>query len=558
VVALVRSIRRVDLVALGIVAALLVTVAFGSFAWRQQTGAAQALETLGSEHLRVSTAAGDIRWYDEVLTHSASRYVLSQGDPVWRARYDRFVERLDGALAYAAEHGEPDALARLAEVDVANDRLVALETRVFALVDEGRSRTASGILAGEYEHQKAAYRKGLEAFVEIQSERFGALIAQERSAALRQRTLNALAALLMLVVLVGLGVRYRSQHRQLVVRDRERSSEAAGREFDRRLSETLEMALAEDDVFDALGGLLRAETPARPSELLLADSSRAHLRRVLRTDPTAELPSCGVDAPYSCPAIRRGQTLQFASSERYDVCPNLQGRPSPCSAVCVPLSLDGLAVGVVHSIGPVDEPIGAVERRVLEEVARRAGERVGLLRAFSRSEHQARTDALTGLLNRRSASDALAALLQSRADLAVALVDLDHFKALNDTHGHDAGDRALRLFARILREEARPDDIVARWGGEEFLVALDGADAVQAKAVLERVQALLSSALDRGGVAGFTASAGVVDTSHGYDLERLVALADRALYAAKDAGRDRIEVASEYGAPLAASPTEGR
>ncbi len=543
----VPRIRRLDLVAVGIAAAFLGMTAFGSFAWWQQSNAASDLKALGSEQLSVSRAASEIRWYDEVLTHSASRYVLSNGDPQWRARYDMYVQKLDASLARARNHGQPTALAHLRAVDTANDRLVDLETEVFTLVDAGKTDAAAAILAGEYEHQKALYRTGLDAFFEIQSSSFRSLISDERDSALRQRTLTMVMTLLMLIVLISLGVRYWSQHRQLVARDRERSLAASSREFDQRLADALEMALDEDATLEALGSVLRAETPLRPAELLLADSSRAHLHLALRADATSELPGCTVKEPYSCPAIRRGQTLEFISSERYDVCPHLRERPTPCSAVCVPLNLDGKAVGVLHSIGEVDTAVRSSELRVLDEAARRTGDRVGLLRAFRRSEQQARSDGLTGLLNRRSASDLLHPLLQSRADVAIALIDLDRFKALNDTNGHDAGDRALRLFARILREEARPDDIVARWGGEEFLIALEGATSEQAKTMLQRVQSLLATALDRGGVPGFTASAGVADTSHGRDLETLVALADQALYAAKDAGRDRIEIVSEHG-----------
>jgi GGDEF domain-containing protein len=93
---------------------------------------------------------------------------------------------------------------------------------------------------------------------------------------------------------------------------------------------------------------------------------------------------------------------------------------------------------------------------------------------MAETQLQASTDTLTGLLNRRSFSQKVAAVPQHLHPVEVAMADLDHFKDLNDTYGHETGDRALRLFARVLRDALRGSDIVGRYGGEEFAIAFPG------------------------------------------------------------------------------------
>ena len=120
---------------------------------------------------------------------------------------------------------------------------------------------------------------------------------------------------------------------------------------------------------------------------------------------------------------------------------------------------------------------------------------------------------------------------------------------LNDTHGHEAGDQALRLFSRVLRDSVRPADIAARYGGEEFVVVLPDCNIETATAVLERVRERLALALTNGRVPSFTVSFGLAASAAGDTFDEIVALADHALLAAKSDGRNRVVLAAAGQAP---------
>jgi diguanylate cyclase (GGDEF)-like protein len=143
----------------------------------------------------------------------------------------------------------------------------------------------------------------------------------------------------------------------------------------------------------------------------------------------------------------------------------------------------------------------------------------------------ASTDALTGLPNRRAWEQSLHQALTEGEDLALAMLDLDHFKDYNDTYGHPAGDRLLRETAAAWREELRAGDFVARLGGDEFALLLPNCNAANALEVVERLRQRIPSEQ--------TCSAGIATHMPGVAPEALMSQADRTLYEAKTAGRDR-------------------
>ncbi len=166
------------------------------------------------------------------------------------------------------------------------------------------------------------------------------------------------------------------------------------------------------------------------------------------------------------------------------------------------------------------------------------------MRALGSAQLLAETDALTGLLNRRSLETKAALLLAGTRTASLAMADLDHFKRLNDTAGHGAGDRALRTFAQVLRSTLRLGDVIARYGGEEFTIVLADCSASEARQALDRASAALKARCAEGEGPSFTASFGVCEfPRNGDDLETLLKVADKALYEAKEAGRDCVSLA---------------
>jgi diguanylate cyclase (GGDEF)-like protein len=169
----------------------------------------------------------------------------------------------------------------------------------------------------------------------------------------------------------------------------------------------------------------------------------------------------------------------------------------------------------------------------------------------SQLKTQARTDPKTGVLNagawQGEATLAVDRARRRRDCLAVLLADVDHFKRVNDTHGHLTGDAVLRTLAAEMRQQVRESDLVGRFGGEEFAILLSGTTATEAYLVAERIRRGVGvvRVLTKDTIVGVTVSIGVaVLGSHGGDLGELLESADRALYRAKRAGRDRVCLAT--------------
>jgi diguanylate cyclase (GGDEF)-like protein len=207
------------------------------------------------------------------------------------------------------------------------------------------------------------------------------------------------------------------------------------------------------------------------------------------------------------------------------------------------------------------EPFDAEDNLRIRDSVTQAAPVLANLRNLAIAELRAATDALTGLPNKRAVRDTLTRMVAHAtrvgSSLAVAFLDLDHFKQINDTYGHERGDEVLAAVAEAMRDTVRGSDFVGRYGGEEFLLLLPDSDAAAAHAAGTAIRAAIAQislpAIDR----PITASIGIaIFPTDSADTETLVRSADRALYAAKSNGRDRIEFAGS--APAIERSTETR
>jgi len=257
--------------------------------------------------------------------------------------------------------------------------------------------------------------------------------------------------------------------------------------------------------------------------------------------------------PRSCLAVRLAQLhRREPNDEPLLACGICSSCPS--ASTCTPLLVGGEVIGsvLVTRVEPLDP---GHERRVQESVLQ-AAPVLANLRTLAIAEMRASTDALTGLPNRRAVEDTLkrmsALAARNYEPLALLMFDLDHFKQVNDQHGHARGDEVLAAVGATITSTLRASDFAGRSGGEEFVVALPGTDLEGAMIYGEK----LRSAIERTFVSGLdrtiTASIGLAILGrHAVDVQGLERAADRALYVAKSNGRNRLAVAVE---PDEASP----
>ncbi|WP_370309436.1 GGDEF domain-containing protein [Sinimarinibacterium flocculans] len=249
---------------------------------------------------------------------------------------------------------------------------------------------------------------------------------------------------------------------------------------------------------------------------------------------------CGDFDPEQC-AVLKGEALACVSCA-----PAGERSPVTGRSICVPLRAKSETLGVLQFRG-VPAPDDGHARMLMQTLAGRVALALSNLRLRENLLELSMRDPLTGLFNRRHLDSALP-IQERRArangtSLGVIAFDLDCFKELNDTYGHDAGDTALQEFAQILRDTSRADDIACRSGGEEFVVVLPGTTVEGALRRAERVrEALAGSGLQHGTIRlpAITVSAGVAAyPDHGSNLAEVLRAADQALYRAKDSGRNR-------------------
>jgi diguanylate cyclase (GGDEF)-like protein len=264
-------------------------------------------------------------------------------------------------------------------------------------------------------------------------------------------------------------------------------------------------------------------------------------------------------APRSCLGVRFARGQQHGPEREPLLSCDLCG--GCARTTCEPLLVGGEVIGSVL----VDHPaaLGAGDRATIRESVSQAAPVLANLRNLALAEFRANNDTLTGVPNKRALQDMLKQMVAQASrgvsPLAAVMLDLDHFKQVNDTHGHERGDEVLAAVGTVLRDTLREGDFVGRFGGEEFLLLLPDTDRQGATTVAETVRVAISSVTVPGLERATTASLGIaVLPDEAGDAATLLRLADRALFAAKTNGRNRIE-GGVHGPPVtrAARPVAG-
>jgi diguanylate cyclase (GGDEF)-like protein len=505
-----------------------------------------------------------IRYYDEALTGSA-RLAAATGDDAYERRYHGLAPQLDAVIADTLRlvHS-PQAAAAIAQTSDANQALIAMEERSFLLGGQGKQRAASALLnSAQYARQKAIYAKGFNraaAVFRATVHRSTARVRLYRPLALGIGILGAAVLLIASVLFLRL-----ARERERMASENERRTRA---EADRRVSEVeyfetqqdfseiLQVTRREPEAHGLIKRHLERTMPGATVVVLSRNNSDDRLEVMTQLPSESPLNAALVGAePESCAAIRLGRA-HVRDGERApllecEICGGLPG-----ASLCTPSLVGGEVIGSV--LVEREGALGDGDERRVHETVSQAAPVLANLRTLALAEGRALTDTLTGLPNKRSIEDTLKRMAaqagRSRTPLAAIMFDLDHFKRVNDVYGHNHGDEVLAAVGAAITACVRESDFAGRYGGEEFLVLLADSDRAGALVTAEKLRTAIAAVQIPGESRAVTASLGVaVMPDDAGESTALLRCADRALYAAKRAGRNRVESAeSEPSAPLVA------
>ena len=315
----------------------------------------------------------------------------------------------------------------------------------------------------------------------------------------------------------------------------------------------LQSCNAMDEAYVAIAGSAEPLFPNWVGALYMISASRNVVEAVTQWGP----PVWGerVFAPSECWALRRGRLNWFNIKENSMRCHHADA-PQVTESLCVPLMAHGEALGVLHlqpkrAVGQrpsTPEHNAEDDRRLAVVLAEHIGLALGNLKLRETLRNQSIRDPLTGLFNRRYMEESLeremSRATRDKGSVAIIMLDVDHFKEFNDTFGHQAGDAALRALGDFLKRTTRGQDIICRYGGEEFALVFGGSSV---EGALERAEALRERIkhleIHYGGqlLGTITVSMGIaLFPDHGLTVAEVLRGADQALYCAKREGRDQI------------------
>ncbi len=319
------------------------------------------------------------------------------------------------------------------------------------------------------------------------------------------------------------------------------------------LYEAFQACRKADEIFETAARYALKLFPGAAGTLYIFKESRNLLEALAAWGPGER--AADVIVPDDCWALRRGKAHLADSPDSSPICPHVKSDNGAPPYACVPLSARGETLGLLHirfldASGSGGMPGGRAGLGPVQSLAERIALALDNFRLREKLLQQSIRDPLTGLFNRRFMEETLARELarveRNGLSLGVIMLDIDKFKNFNDTFGHEAGDEMLKVIGAFLPTQVRREDVVCRYGGEEFTIILPGASleasAERARKVLEAVRALRVKH-DRDVLGPVTLSMGVAAfPRHGSTGLAIMKAADMALLRAKKEGRDRVVV----------------
>jgi diguanylate cyclase (GGDEF)-like protein len=316
-----------------------------------------------------------------------------------------------------------------------------------------------------------------------------------------------------------------------------------------KYSEAVVQCTSEREIYDHVLYSLRERFHPRQVIIFKLNAQENYLEAAATLQPLPEeLRDWPViPEPHNCKAVRMGRRFRANDVRAEPLCPSKFLHPTDGSYYCGPLIAGGVIIGAVRVEGAKD--YWTPEREsLLESYLSGAASALSNLRLLETMKHEANVDTLTGLYNRRFLEDyarkTLAMGRRKNQPFGIIMMDLDHFKDINDAYGHETGDRILRQFAKTITQAMRETNLAARYGGEEFVVLLPDTDAQACVLVAERIRRAVERMVVQSPtgklLTDLTVSLGIaVYPDHGQEYEELVQASDKALYESKRAGRNR-------------------
>ncbi len=310
--------------------------------------------------------------------------------------------------------------------------------------------------------------------------------------------------------------------------------------------DTLQVTRSEDEAQELLQRHVERSLPGSSAVVLRSNNSANRLQAATGLPADGELAGRLARAePRSCIAVRLGRTHREGGALTPLLACALCALGDQASS-CEPLLVGGEVIGAVLVTGP--EPLGDADEATVRTTVGQAAPVLANLRSLALAEFRANNDSLTGLPNKRATEDSLKRMVaqanRSGTPLTAVMLDLDHFKAINDRFGHAHGDEVLAAVGAAIRSALRSGDLAGRVGGEEFLVLLPDTGAAEGWDVAERIRRTIAGITVPGVEREITASLGIADLrENAGNASGLLQEADKAQYAAKAGGRNRCVVA---------------